>query len=216
MNNFFKVSVVAIVLMFASCSDDAPTVFDNTLTVNVFSFNNGTKMTEVYGAKVFVYKSLQDLADEENVVTQGLTDEKGQFETSKNIEKGVNYFVDIEKGCQNNYVDIFTGKESSYKSKRTTDSSQLATISIEETGTVKLVNGNEFDVLVLLDNVEVATLNAADIYTGEYDDMYLTLHAGSYSGLKLVNTNTNEEMSSSSIKITCNEEKKYLLDIDLK
>ncbi|WP_233898152.1 hypothetical protein [Tenacibaculum piscium] len=211
MKNFFKVSLVAIVLMFASCDDGGePTVFDDTLTVNVFSFNNGTTMSEVSGAKVLVYKSLQDAADEENLVTQGLTNEKGQFETSKNIVKGVNYFVTVEKDCQNNFISLFTGKESNYKSERTTDVSQLATISIDETGVVKLVNGNEFGVLVLLDNVEIGILKAVNV--DEYDDVYLNLYAGSYNGLKLFNANTNEEISSSFIKTTCGGENDYILN----
>ncbi|MCG8838610.1 hypothetical protein G1K37_09605 [Tenacibaculum dicentrarchi] len=206
MKNFLKLSVVAIGLMFASCDDGGePVVFDDTLTVNVFSFNNGTTMSEVSGAKVFVYKSLQDSADEENLVTQGLTNEKGHFETSENIEKGVNYFVTVEKDCQNNYVDLITGNESNFKSKRTTDVSQLATISIKETGVVKLTNKNYFGVLVFLDDVNINSIAVDGV-------LYLNLPTDIVNGLKLVNADTNKEISTFGIKSACGETKEYILE----
>ncbi|WP_233860869.1 hypothetical protein [Tenacibaculum piscium] len=204
MKNFLKLSVVAIGLMFASCDDGGePTVFDDTLTVHVLKY--GT-FDNVSGAKVLVYKSLQNLADEENLVTQGLTDEKGHFETSENIEKGVNYFIDIEKGCQNNYVDILTGEENGYKSKRNTDVAQLVVTSIKETGTVKLTNKNYFGVLVFLNDVAVGSI-AID------EEFYLDhLPTHIVNGLKLVNTDTNEEISTFGIKSVCGETKEYILE----
>ncbi|WP_233885842.1 hypothetical protein [Tenacibaculum piscium] len=212
MKNFLKVSLVAMVLMFASCSsDDEPVKVTPRIKIEVVNStlepNSGQP---VDGAVVLIFDTDNF---ESKPIAQGLTGADGTITFEKNIVFDNEYYIDVEKGCRNNYSSLIHsevfGSDGDFKVKASRlEEIEYSTqqIRIEETGTVVVKNISEAGYLITYLNKAYKTIASNETIILDYYPVNRVL-----SPYTFINVDNNEELDKYYIKTTCGGENEYFI-----
>ncbi|MCG8805883.1 hypothetical protein G1K75_09460 [Tenacibaculum finnmarkense] len=204
MKNFLKLSVVAIGLMFASCSSDDDVSRSPKIKISVV----GGDPLSIYYAKpinnatVLVFDS-KDF--EKNPIAKGVTNEAGIIEFTKDIVFDKEYYIDVNKDCINNYNSLIYGIEEVTIVAKDFDDIELSTLDVrvKETGTVILTNNSANGYLIKLLDKAVGTITIGETMTFDY----FPVNSSYY---KIINLDTNEELKLEKLAI-CGDTKEYVL-----
>lgn len=158
-----------------------------------------------------VYESLLDLKNKFNVIAEGTTDQEGEVEITNNVRFDQKYYIDVTKGCSNNYLSIDFGFEELYTiTPKDSYDRELSTLrlSIYETGTIKITNKsiNNYYVNILGNIVEVIASNETKII-----DYFPTSDVFN-SSFALINESTGEKYDTTNFKSVCDEVKEYVIE----
>ncbi|MCG8856721.1 hypothetical protein G1L11_07685 [Tenacibaculum finnmarkense] len=210
MKKVIKVSLVAICLMmFASCSSDddvSRTPKIKIEVVNAVLEPNSGKTVD--GAIVIIYGS-NDFESEP--ITQGLTGADGTITFEKNILFDKEYFVDVEKGCRNNYNSLIFGANGDFTVKANSELEEIEystkQISIKETGTVVVTNISETGYLINFLGKKYGSIAGNESITLDYYPVN-----GVISPYTFINVDNNDELDKYHLKTTCGVEKEYFIE----
>lgn len=208
-------SLIVLSLFFLSCSseDELEKERGPKLIVKVKNawIDNTAPSEKVANAKVLVYESLLDLKNKFNVIAEGTTDQEGEVEITNNVRFDQKYYIDVTKGCSNNYLSIDFGFEELYTiTPKDSYDRELSTLrlSIYETGTIKITNKsiNNYYVNILGNIVEVIASNETKII-----DYFPTSDVFN-SSFALINESTGEKYDTTNFKSVCDEVKEYVIE----
>lgn len=203
MKKLITTSLIAINLLFANCeSDNNDTLLTPKIKIEVV--NHGLEIDgnkPVNNATVLVYGSKNF---EQTPIAKGITNQQGVIEFTKNIEFDKKYYVDVEKGCKNNYNTLVYGSEGDFtitaKNLEDIDLSKLK-VSILETGKVILKNKSNNGYLIKILDKEIGTIAINETLTFENFPVKSSLY-------KLINLDNNEVLKLESLSI-CGDTKEY-------